>query len=87
MCYTSGTTGRPQGVVESYRAVVLHSLVLPLPDTFGTSSRDVILPVVPMFQVNAWGLPFVAAFRVRHWCCLDRGWPRSGCWIYSLTSV
>jgi acyl-CoA synthetase (AMP-forming)/AMP-acid ligase II len=62
MCYTSGTTGRPKGVLYSHRALVLHSLVAALPDQLGVSARDVILPVVPMFHVNAWGLPYTAAF-------------------------
>ncbi len=61
MCYTSGTTGRPKGVVYSHRAQVLHSLVAALPDQLSVSARDTILPVVPMFHANAWGLPYAAA--------------------------
>jgi len=58
MSYTSGTTGRPKGVLYSHRSIVLHTLGLGLAETFGITGRDTILPVVPMFHVNAWGLPF-----------------------------
>ncbi len=60
LCYTSGTTGRPKGVLYSHRAIVLHSLASALPDALGLSQQDTLLPVVPMFHVNAWGLPFTA---------------------------
>jgi fatty-acyl-CoA synthase len=62
MCYTSGTTGRPKGVLYSHRALVLHSLCGALPDQLGVAARDTVLPVVPMFHANAWGLPYIAAF-------------------------
>jgi fatty-acyl-CoA synthase len=60
MCYTSGTTGRPKGVAYSHRSTVLHSLVTALPDYVGMSSRDVVLPVTPMFHANSWGIPYIA---------------------------
>jgi fatty-acyl-CoA synthase len=56
MCYTSGTTGHPKGVVYSHRSVVLHSIGTMLVDSVGVSEADVVLPVVPMFHANAWGL-------------------------------
>jgi fatty-acyl-CoA synthase len=60
LCYTSGTTGNPKGALYSHRSTVLHTYAAALPDTFNCSARDTILPVVPMFHVNAWGLPYVA---------------------------
>jgi fatty-acyl-CoA synthase len=60
MCYTSGTTGHPKGVVYSHRAVFLHSMAVAMADTLAISERDVILHVVPMFHANAWCVPFAA---------------------------
>jgi fatty-acyl-CoA synthase len=62
MCYTSGTTGRPKGVLYSHRALALHSLMASTRDQMDMSMRDTILPVVPMFHANAWGIPYTATF-------------------------
>ena len=60
LCYTSGTTGRPKGVLYSHRSTLLHAYAVNLADVFGLRAADRVLPVVPMFHVNAWGLPYAA---------------------------
>ncbi|MGX0640942.1 acyl-CoA synthetase (AMP-forming)/AMP-acid ligase II [Ralstonia pickettii] len=65
MCYTSGTTGNPKGVLYSHRSTTLHALAATLPDAMNLSARESVLPVVPMFHVNAWGLPYWGRFRIR----------------------
>ena len=61
MCYTSGTTGHPKAALYSHRSSTLHAYAAALPDVMSMSARDAILPVVPMFHVNAWGIPYSAA--------------------------
>jgi fatty-acyl-CoA synthase len=61
LCYTSGTTGNPKGVLYQHRSTILHAYGGALPDVLNLSARDVVLPVVPMFHVNAWGLPYSCA--------------------------
>lgn len=60
LCYTSGTTGRPKGALYSHRSTILHSYASALPDALNISALDTIMPVVPMFHVNAWGIPYSA---------------------------
>ena len=61
LCYTSGTTGDPKGVLYSHRSTVIHALRVLQKDVFNIGAEDVVLPVVPMFHVNAWGIPYAAA--------------------------
>ena len=85
MCYTSGTTGHPKGVLYSHRSNVLHSMIAATPDAMSCSSRDVILPVVPMFHANCWGLalttPMVGATLVMPGAKMD------GASIYELLNT
>ena len=60
LCYTSGTTGRPKGVLYSHRSTMIHAYALNAADVFGLRASDRVMPVVPMFHVNAWGIPFAA---------------------------
>src|SRR5678815_1808136 len=59
LCYTSGTTGHPKGVLFSHRSTLLHALGTAMPDVNGYTARSTVLPIVPMFHVNAWGLSLI----------------------------
>ena len=72
MCYTSGTTGEPKGVIYSHRALALHSLMLAGADVFALSQNDTVLALAPMFHANSWGIPFGAAMVGQSRCCRDR---------------
>ena len=61
MCYSSGTTGNPKGVLYSHRSTVLHAWAAMTPDMLNIAAADAVMPVVPMFHVNAWGIPYAAA--------------------------
>jgi acyl-CoA synthetase (AMP-forming)/AMP-acid ligase II len=82
MCYTSGTTGNPKAALYSHRSTILHAYAAALPDVMCLSARDAILPVVPMFHVNAWGIPYSAALTAPSWCF--RGPALDGKSVYEL---
>ena len=72
LCYTSGTTGDPKGVLYDHRSTLLHAYAGVAPDVLGLSARDTVLPVVPLFHVNAWAFRIRAQSPAPSWCCRGR---------------
>ncbi len=79
LCYSSGTTGEPKGVLSSHRSTLVHAYAANQPDAFGLRATDTAMPVVPMFHVNAWGIPSWRRWPGRRWCCRGRGWTAPRC--------
>ena len=80
LCYTSGTTGNPKGVLYSHRSTLLHAMAACQNSAMGISAHDVLMPIAPMYHGNAWSLPYLGCLSpARAWCCPARRWTARAC--------